>query len=143
MNRALSRARTARHLPEALAVAVGVEVGLRLLSLPALARLAAVEVDTGTSGGRASVPQHLLGPADAARYRAAQRVLMWWPFGRSGQCLRMALTAGRLLRHREPRVCLGVVRRDSGTGAHAWLVIDGMVFDPAAADCVPLVRPAP
>jgi Transglutaminase-like superfamily len=136
------RLRTARHLPAALAVAVAVEIGIRLLGLPSLARLAAVELHTTGTARPPRVPSSRLGPDDGARYRAAWWVLRWWPFGRSGQCLRMALTAGRLLRHRGPRLCLGVTRGDSGVGAHAWLMIDDMVFDPDAAGYVPLVRVA-
>ena len=137
MNR---RLRTARHLPAALVVAAVMEVGIRLLGLPSVARLASVELDTTGTARPPRVPSSWLGPDDGARYRAAWWVLRWWPFGRSGQCLRMTLTAGRLLRHREPRLCLGVARGESGVGAHAWLVIDGMVFDPAVAGYAPLVR---
>lgn len=147
MSSTLRRVRAVGNLAIALPVAVAVEVGLRVVGLPTLARFAAVELDvTGVADGPA-VPTWRLGPRDDARYRAAQRVLRWWPFGRNGQCLRMALTAGHLLRHRRPRLRLGVVRTQAGlstgTTAHAWLVVDDMIFDPAAAECVPLGRLSP
>lgn len=142
MNQTLRRMRIAAHIPVALTVAIAVELGLRLLPLPVLARLVRVELDTAGTAWPVGVASSVLDPADAARYHAVRWVMRAWPFGRSGQCLRMALTAGCLLRHRGPLLCLGVVRRESGTAAHAWLVVDRLVFDSAAANCVLLVRPA-
>lgn len=142
MNTAQRRFHVVANMTVALPVALVVEVGLRLVGLQGVARLASVELDVDGPTYTHIVPSWRLGARDDARYRAAQRVLHWWPFGRSGQCLRMALTAGHLLRHRRPRLRLGIVRGESATTAHAWLVIDGMTFDVAAAACVPLARPS-
>lgn len=130
MTRAPWRAVPAREWPlvaAAAAVAVGVEAGLRLASLPRLAGLlgAPLAVDPPEP----AVHEHLrLSPSDRRRVRAARRVLRHWPFGDT--CLREALVMGHLVRHLHPTLRIGVARIDGALRAHAWLDIDGALLDP-------------
>lgn len=140
--RALGRWRnpSTRMVPAALLVALAVEIGLRTTSLPRLTRALGVELAVTGHDDLARGPVGL-GPADTTRYRAAAAVARRWPFGRNGQCLRLALTAGFLLRRCEPRLYLGVRHVAGRTVAHAWLAVGGAVLDPTADAWAPLVRP--
>lgn len=117
----------------AAAVAVAVEVGLRTLKLPVLARIMGVplKLDGGPSvlpADRADLPL----PAWArVRLKVARRVMGRWPFGDT--CLRRALVSGQRLRRLRPRLRVGVAKVDDEFRAHAWLEIDGVSLDPAAA----------
>lgn len=135
------RSPVARQLPWALVTALAVECGLRVTSLPTLVRLLGLSLHTTTAHTEPRSSSTVLGTQDAARYRAARRVLRLWPRGGSESCLRLALTAGFLLRHRHPRLHLGVAQFEGGTRAHAWISIDGVVFDPIAACYRPLTEP--
>lgn len=69
--------------------------------------------------------------------RAYRWVLSRSPFGST--CLRRALCAGHVLRAREPRLAVGVAKRDGVVTAHAWLVVNGANLDPeGSADFVAL-----
>ena len=129
--------RLARELPETVAagvVAVVVELGLRVTTLPKLARLLRVQLDpamTGAGGDLMQGSATTLSESDCRRVRSTQRVLRRWPFGDT--CLRQALVSGTLLRHRQPVLHLGVAKIDGAIKAHAWLDIGGGILDPLAA----------
>jgi hypothetical protein len=119
-------------LGAALLLAVVVEVGLRTMRLPRLARalgtpLAVDGVDTYAD----PAVVRLLPPWAVRRMHAARRVLRHWPFGDS--CLRQALVCGWLLRRLRPELQLGVAKVDGEVRAHAWLVVGGTVVDPRRA----------
>jgi hypothetical protein len=121
----------------ALGVASAVEIGLRTMPLPTLARRLGVPlalegqeapepVELGrTPGGRPALPDDVL-----LRLNAAARVMRHWPFGDT--CLRSALVSGRRMRELRPALRVGVTK-DAGTiKAHAWLEVSGMSLDPLA-----------
>jgi len=127
------------HASRAVIVVCAVEIGLRVSTLPRVATLLGVPLLLLD----APVDPHVLGPrflgaADVARYRAARAVSRRWPWGRSGPCLQLALTAGWLLRHRRAGIALGTTARGGRTIAHAWVVVDGYALDQEAAGYVPL-----
>lgn len=133
---------TARRLPQALLTGIGVEIGLRVVRLPTLVGLLGVSLDTGTETRQVSATPSRLGNQDGCRYRAACHVLRLWPDGGENSCLRLALVAGFLLRHRKPTLHLGAARVSGQTRAHAWISVDGMVFDGVAGTYRPLTKPA-
>ncbi len=135
------RSPTVRWLLPAVVVSAFVELALRTMTLPRLSRLLGVQLQLGPDTGT-EPPQSAwcLDARDAARYRAAHRVLRLWPGASNGVCLRLALVAGCLLRRRRPNLHLGVAHVDGHTVAHAWLTIDGVVLDPAAQQYTPLVQ---
>ena len=114
----------------ALGVAIGVEVGLRTMTLPRLARI--VGAPLHTEGGEmplmdASKPP-ALSPRARRQVRATRRVMRHWPFGDT--CLRQALVSGQRLRRLDPTLWVGVAKLDGQIKAHAWLEIDGGCLDP-------------
>lgn len=139
--RRLRRDPAVRHLVPALGTAVVVEVALRLVPLPRLAAAVGAPVCLTPGPADPADPSALLGPVDAARLRAAKILMRRWPFGARGPCLRHALVAGRLLRHRRPRLVLGALRDERGATAHAWLLVDGVALDADAERWTPLIRP--
>ncbi|WP_129668325.1 lasso peptide biosynthesis B2 protein [Phytoactinopolyspora endophytica] len=131
----LARRVPAREIPAVLAaatVALVVEVGLRVTTLPRLARLLGaplrLEGEAGTSPGKTPI---LLAPSSMRRLRAARRVMRHWPFGDT--CLRVALVSGQRLRRLNPELRVGVARVDGNIQAHAWLEIGGTSLDPAGS----------
>lgn len=124
-----------------VALAVVVEVGLRLLSLPRLARALGVrlETDAAPSDPREEVPAPPTVDACHRELDVVVRVMRHWPSERI--CLRRALVLGRLLRERRPLLRLGVARDDGGLVAHAWIEVDGIRLDPGEDRFVPLSRP--
>jgi len=137
----LRRDPAARHLLSVVCTAVVVEVALRLVALPRLAAAVGAPVCLSPEAVEPADASTLLGPADAARLRAVQILMRRWPFGARGPCLRHALVAGRLLRHRRPRLVLGAMRDERGATAHAWLLVDGVALDADAERWTPLLRP--
>ena len=133
---------TTRQLPPALLTGVGVEIGLRVLRLPTLVRLLGISLWTIPGQRERHASPADLGARDASRYRAACHVLRLWPHGGRNGCLRLALIAGFLLRHRKPTLHLGVAQVGRQTRAHAWISVDGMIFDPLADTYHPLTEPA-
>lgn len=135
------RSPTVRWLLPAVVVSAFVELALRTVTLPRLSSLLGVQLQLGPD--TATVPPQ---PAwwpdtrDAARYRAAHRVLRMRPGANKGVCLRLALVAGYLLRRHRPTLHLGVAHVDGHTVAHAWLTIDGVVLDPTAQQYTPMVQ---
>lgn len=137
----LRRDPASRHLARVVGTAVIVEVAVRIVALPRLAAAVGAPIDLHSVEGENADQLTVLGPADAARLRATRIVMRRWPFGTRGPCLRHALVAGRLLRHRHPRIALGAGRDARGALAHAWLVVDGIALDPEATRWTPLLRP--
>jgi len=59
-------------------------------------------------------------------YYAVRFVMARWVY--DGTCLRRALTLGWFLRRRRPVLRLGMIEGDA-TLAHAWIEVDGLVFN--------------
>lgn len=137
----LRRDPAGRHLAQAVVTAAVVEVALRLVALPRLAAAVGAPIHLGSAEGGHTDPASVLGAADAPRLRATQIVMRRWPWGDRGPCLRQALVAGRMLRHRRPRLALGAGRDARGTLGHAWLLVDGVALDADAPRWTPLLRP--
>ncbi len=125
--------RAAPWLLEAAAVVTAVEVGLRVLRLPTLARLCGLVLDPGglAPGAEARPGPLALPPRTLRRVRAGLAVLARGPF--PDTCLRRALVLGWVLRARRPRLLVGVRREDGRLLAHAWVVVDGVDLDPMSS----------
>lgn len=122
----------------AFALAVVVEVGLRTMRLPRLARLLGVPLETGTELER-EITEPVIVPRWARRrLSATRRALKYWPFGDS--CLRVALVGGCLVRRLDPALRIGVAKQDGEVKAHAWIEIGGLSIDPGSADFAPVAR---
>ena len=116
----------------ALVLAVVVEVGLRTITLPRLARALGTPLAVDGFDAYAERADAVLLPRWAVlRVHAAWRVLRHWPFGDT--CLRQALVCGWMLRSLRPALQLGVAKVDGEVRAHAWLVVGGTVVDPRRA----------
>ncbi len=131
--RRASRLLDPRVVPVVL-VALVVEAGLRLGTLPRLTRLLGIRL------AQDGEPEH---PHDSAlppglpitwirrRSLVVNRVLHRSPFGNT--CLRRTLVLGQRIRRLDPTLVIGVRHDDSGTlAAHAWLVVAGVALDPLA-----------
>lgn len=132
-------------LATAAAVAVCVEIGLRVTTLPRLAKLLGVPLVTD---GGAGLPQmsadseRVVLPAVARRrIRATRTVMRHWPLGDT--CLRQALVSGQRIRRLNPNLHVGVAKVGSEVRAHAWLTVGDTVIDPmrAAGTYLPLSTP--
>ncbi|NED99597.1 lasso peptide biosynthesis B2 protein [Phytoactinopolyspora halotolerans] len=135
----LARRVPVREIPAVLAAAgaaVFVEVGLRVTTLPRLARLVGTPLRLDTDAAiaepaSATAAGLRLPPAAIRRLRAVRRVMRHWPFGDT--CLRRALVSGQLLRGSHPELRVGVAKIDGKIQAHAWLEIGGTSLDPGGA----------
>jgi hypothetical protein len=136
--------RAAPALAEAAVVVTAVEIGLRTLRLPTLARACGLlfdPADPAPSDAPAGA-RLTLSPRTARRLKAVLLVLARGPF--ADTCLRRALAMGSVLRSRDPRLLVGVTRRDGKLLAHAWLVVDGVNLDPMTSrGYAPLTAAAP
>jgi hypothetical protein len=104
-------------------LAVAVEIGIRVLPLPVLARLMHVSlVSPPVKPGVATLPS--LSRAELRAVRMARALMRRWPWG-GGTCLRKSLLVGHALRRHDPWLRVGVTR-DDGIRAHAWLEIRGV-----------------
>ena len=123
-----------REVPAVVAagvVACAVEIGLRTLPLPRVARAAGAPLRRSSAVRPTEAGQPVLGPHGRLQARAVQRVLRHWPFGDT--CLRHALVAGHRLRRFRPELVVGVAKVDGTIKAHAWLEIAGGIYDPIGA----------
>ena len=116
-------------------VALIVEAGLRLSTLPRLTRLLGIRLAQDCQPGEQQQDPSLMPdlPVTWIRRRAAavNRVFRHWPF--DATCLRRALVLGQRIRRLDPTLVIGVRRDDSGAlAAHAWLVVAGVALDPLA-----------
>ncbi|KQX62901.1 lasso peptide biosynthesis B2 protein [Angustibacter sp. Root456] len=131
----LLRRPSVREWPEiavCCVLAVVVEGGLRVASLPRLARWLGVPL-ADDDGGAAPLRAARLGPRAERQWRALQRVSRHWPTSSTGPCLRWALVGGQRLRRLEPRLRLGVAKIDGAVRAHAWLEVGDRCLDPLGA----------
>lgn len=131
----LRRARTLVHPQVVLAVLVAlvVEAGLRLCTLPRLTRLLGIRLAQGSEQQQQDMALPPSLPVTWIRRRAVtvNGVLRHWPFGDT--CLRRALVLGQRIRRLQPTLVIGVRHDDSGAlAAHAWLVVAGVALDPLA-----------
>lgn len=111
-----------------LPLAVYVEARVRRVPLPRLAARLGVRLAVTES---APEPSFRLRNRDVRRLKAVAWIFKYWPDADS--CLRRALVAGCRLRHLDPRLHLGVRRDARGrVEAHAWLEVQGHVWDPEA-----------
>jgi hypothetical protein len=132
VSRTVGRAlRLARELPAivaAAAVACAVEIGIRTLKLPTVARLAGTPLRTDDGEPPREVDRLGLPPRLVLRMRAVRRVMRHWPFGET--CLRLALVSGQRIHAVRPVLRIGVAKDADGVRAHAWLEVDGVSLDP-------------
>ena len=131
-SRAVSRARaltlTDRFaIIRLLGLATLVEIGLRTIRLPALARLLGVRLDWSKTPSSPPGMPGSLSPSDQRKVRNVVRVMRHWPFA-EGTCLRQSLMLGRILRSRHPLLRIGVQGRDREIVAHAWVEMDGVAL---------------
>jgi len=119
----------------AAVVALVVEIGLSISTVPRVARLLGIRIASDT----AAVPSGTVPDAEWIHRRSVEvhRVLRRWPFGNT--CLRRALVLGQRIRRLDPVLVIGV-RHDEASqlSAHAWLVVGGFALDPLAARYAPL-----
>lgn len=117
-------------LARVAATAAVVEPAVRLLPLPAAARLAGARLDLGPHvAERDAWPE--LTPADRERCELALRVLAHRPF--RATCLRRALVLATIVRRHRPALRVGVTKTAGAVAAHAWLELAGASLDPEAA----------
>jgi len=112
-------------------LALLVEAGLRIVSLPRLARWLQVPLTLDRSSAPVGrLDQLPLTEAEGDLLDTARRVLRHRPF--NGTCLRRALIAGYVLRHYDPRLRIGVAKSFGQVEAHAWVEVGGISLDPDA-----------
>lgn len=117
-------------------LALVVEVGLRTVRLPHLARLLGVPLDTSAQQDVAITEPVIVPRWARRRLSAARRALRHWPLGDS--CLRVALVGGCLVRRLDPVLRIGVARHEGEIKAHAWLEIGGLSLDPGSVEFAPV-----
>lgn len=117
-------------LARVAATAVVVEAAIRLLPLPAAARLAGARLELAPAVAARDAWRELT-PVDRDRCELALRLLARRPF--RATCLRRALVLATLLRRRRPALRVGVTKTAGAVAAHAWLELDGATLDPEAA----------
>lgn len=118
----------------ALWVALVVELGVKWLPLPTIARLLGVQFEMSETAPAVVAPVHFPHWA-TVRLRGVGRVLKRWP---DATCLRRSLVVSQRLRPLTPKLRIGV-RRDGGPlEAHAWVEVGGVSLDSEAAGFGPL-----
>jgi transglutaminase superfamily protein len=100
-----------------LALAAVVEIAVRTLPLPRLARWLGIAL---VPPARSVRPLYSLNETERRQVRAVERVLRRWSIA-PGPCLRKALVMGYFLRRHKPVLRIGVMRRNGLVLAHAWL----------------------
>lgn len=117
----------------ALEVLIVVELLIRWVRLPRLARLLGVRLDlTPEATRREQLGVADLTPRARRKVRCALRVTNAWPLGR-GPCLRQSLVTAQMLRQQGAAVRLGVAGSGEEILAHAWVEIDGRPLEDIAA----------
>lgn len=114
-----------------LAIAVFVESSIRILPLPRLARLMRVPLRLGPETAQEGAARPSWTGRERERLDVAVRFMRHWPWGNT--CLRNALVVGNTIRHRDPRLRVGVALVDGEVKAHAWLEVDGASLDSAGS----------
>jgi hypothetical protein len=139
--RALHLARELPAIVAAAAVACAVEIGIRTMKLPTVARLAGTPLRTDDGDPPREVDRLGLPPRLVLRMRAVRRVMRHWPFGET--CLRLALVSGQRIRAVRPVLRIGVAKDADGVRAHAWLEVDGVSLDPEGSFEYAILQSAP
>lgn len=120
----------------AAGIAVVVEIGLSVSTVPRVARLLGVRIARGDE----AEPFATMSDAHAAwvgrRHVEVNRILRWSPI--ADTCLRRALILGQRIRRLDPVLVIGVRHDDGVLAAHAWLVVAGVALDPLASRFAPL-----
>ncbi len=113
---------------QATVVVVAIEVGLKVFSLSRLAGWMGVPLATDSVPPPLAAVDDLHGLSDpeARAYWAVQWVLARWLY--DATCLRRALAFGWFIRRRHPVLRLGMIDVED-TVAHAWIEVDGKVFN--------------
>ncbi len=109
-------------LLHAVAMTAAVELGLRTLRLPTLAR--ALGVGLIQDRQEQETPGAALATNHDSVVRAVDSIFSRMP--PSGRCLRRSLVLAGLLRAFGPKLKFGVARRPDGIAAHAWVEINGV-----------------
>jgi hypothetical protein len=128
-----------RELLLCLLLTTVVEVGLRIVPLPALAGRLGVRLAAAPPDSAQTLP---LPAWTRVPIAATERVMRSWPAGPRGKCLRRSLVLGHRLRGLGPELVLGARQGTSGVEAHAWLAVAGGAIDLEAAGWRPF-RAAP
>ncbi len=110
-----------------LGLATTIEIGLRTVRLPALARGLGVRLDWSKDPSSPPGIPNSLDDTDRRELTNVIRVMRHWPFA-EGTCLRQSLMLGRVLRDRNPLLRIGVKGRDGEIVAHAWVEMDGVAL---------------
>ena len=122
-------------------VLIVVEILIRWVPLPRLARLLGVRLDLEPPLPASPVMSAAeLSEHDRRQLRGARRVADRWPLSK-GPCLRRSLVAGHLLRRHDPTIRVGVAGTGDRLQAHAWLEIEGRPLEDPG-DHVPFQRPS-
>ena len=116
------------------------EVGVRLLSLPRLARWMGTPLATGPRSPAGDPPS--LRPSERRRVRLAAALGRRWPFA-DGPCLRQALVTGRVLRRHRPVLRIGASLAGAEVTGHAWLEVGSLEIGRAEAYGALLASPGP
>lgn len=114
-----------------LALAVVVEVGIRVLPLPTLTGLLRVPLQTDARDDEQTEQSLALDSRSRRRLQIISRVMRHWPFDE--KCLRRSLVAAVRIRHVNPSLVIGVAIKDGEIKAHAWLRVRGVDLDPIAS----------
>ncbi len=134
--------RVRMEIVRVVAIALVVELALRRLPLPRVARLLGVRIAADRAESPlpdGPLPDVLTDARRRREFDAAARVMRHWPARR--MCLRRSLVLGRLLRDLDPALRLGVARSDDGLLAHAWIEVAGVRLDSGEVRFVSLVQP--
>lgn len=101
------------------------ELGLRVLPLPRLARLAGAPLafDDRPSRYRHETGTLLFDAREKRLLRAVRRIAPRL-YGTERGCLRRSLVLGRVLRRRRPVLRLGMKQEAGSFAAHAWVEVD-------------------
>ena len=116
-----------------LPMAVVVEVGLRVLPLPRLAKLVGAELALDE-------PTATPGPVDLSaseRRRVSAAYALYARLREPGRCLRRSFVVAHTLRDRDPVLRIGTA---AGHRQHAWVEIGGAALDAGAHTFTPLRR---
>jgi hypothetical protein len=136
------------------AAGLAVEIGLRTLRLPTLARLVGAPLDdSGASPPPRGVAEPAFGPDSETqpqlldvltpearrRLMICTRILRHWPYDE--KCLRLSLVCGWRIRRLRPHLVVGVAVVDDQVKAHAWLTVAGVSLDPSASQTFATLEP--
>ena len=104
-----------------------VELGLRTIQLPLLAKALGVRLNWSEQQAAPPGIPTSLGIADRRKVTSVLRVMRHWPFA-EGTCLRQSLMLGRVLKGLHPELRIGVQDRGRDIVAHAWIELDGVAL---------------